>query len=62
MLVLGVYAGVVAVLMAATTVATGGIVSNANGVVAHAGWFKRLADVVMIVAGVGQRYLSLIIY
>jgi len=63
MLVLGVYAGTVAVLMAATTVATGvGIISNANRVMAHSGWLKRLAGVVMIVAGVGQLYLSLIVY
>lgn len=63
MLVLGVYAGVVAVLMAATTVATGvGIISNANRVMTHAGWLKRLAGVVMIVAGIGQLYLSLVVY
>jgi len=63
LLVLGVYAGVVAVLMAATTVATGvGIISNANRVMAHAGWLKRLAGVVMIIAGIGQLYLSVIVY
>lgn len=63
MLVLGVYAGVVAVLMAATTVATGvGIISNANRVMTHAGWLKRVAGVVMIIAGIGQLYLSLIVY
>ncbi|MFD1589371.1 cytochrome c biogenesis CcdA family protein [Halorientalis brevis] len=62
-LVLGVYAGVVAVLMAATTVATGvGIVSNANRVLTHAGWVKRLAGVVMVIAGGGQLYLSLVVY
>jgi len=63
LLVLGVYAGVVAVLMAATTVATGvGMISNANRVMAHAGWLKRLAGGVMVVAGVGQLYLSLLVY
>jgi cytochrome c-type biogenesis protein len=63
MLVLGAYAGVVAVLMAATTVATGvGIISNANRVITHAGWLRRLAGVVMIVAGIGQLYLSLVVY
>ncbi len=63
MLVLGVYAGVVAVLMAATTVATGvGIISNANRVMARARWLERLADVVMIVAGIGQLYRSVIVY
>jgi cytochrome c-type biogenesis protein len=62
-LVLGVYAGTVAVLMTATTVATGvGLVSNANRVMAHAGLLKRLAGVAMAVAGVGQLYLSLVVY
>lgn len=60
---LGVYAGVVALLMAATTVATGvGVVSNANRVMAHAGWVKRIAGAVMVVAGLGQLYLSLVVY
>ena len=58
-----VYAGTVAVLMAATTVATGvGLVSNANRVMAHAGLLKRVAGAVMVVAGVGQLYLSLVVY
>jgi cytochrome c-type biogenesis protein len=62
-LVLGVYAGVVAVLMAATTVATGvGMISNADRVMAHAGWLKRLAGTVMILAGFGQLYLSVVVY
>lgn len=62
-LVLGVYAGVVAVLMAATTVATGlGLVSNATRVMAHADKLQRLAGVVMIGAGIGQLYLSLVVY
>jgi len=63
LLVLSVYAGVVAVLMAATTVATGvGLVGNANRVMAHAGLLKRIAGAVMVVAGVGQLYLSLVVY
>jgi len=62
-LVLSVYAGTVAVLMAATTVATGvGLIGNANRVMAHAGALKRVAGAVMIVAGVGQLYLSLVVY
>jgi len=62
-IVLGVYAGVVAVLMAATTVATGvGLVGNANRVMAHAGTLKRVAGAVMILAGAGQLYLSLVVY
>jgi len=61
--VIGVYAGVVAALMAATTVATGiGLMSNANRVMAHAGTLKRLAGAVMILAGAGQLYLSLWVY
>lgn len=62
-LVLGVYGGVVAVLMAATTIATGvGLVGNANRVMAHAGTLKRVAGAVMILAGAGQLYLSLVVY
>jgi cytochrome c-type biogenesis protein len=62
-LVLSVYVGTVAVLMGATTVATGvGLISNANRVMAHAGLLKRLAGAVMVVAGVGQLYLSLVVY
>jgi len=62
-LVLSVYAGTVAVLMAATTVATGvGLIGNANRVMAHAGALKRVAGAVMVVAGVGQLYLSLVVY
>ena len=71
-LVLGVYAGCVAVLMAATTVATGvgtttvapglGIDGDTSRVMAHAGWLKRLAGAVMMIAGFGQLYLSLFVY
>ena len=63
LLLLSVYAGVVAVLMAATTVATGvGVIGNANRVMAHAGTLKRVAGAVMIAAGIGQLYLSLVVY
>ncbi|SDF42717.1 cytochrome c-type biogenesis protein [Halorubrum xinjiangense] len=63
LLVIAVYAGTVAVLMAATTVATGvGLVSNANRVMTHAGLLKRIAGAVMVVAGAGQLYLSLVVY
>ncbi|TKX76704.1 cytochrome C biogenesis protein, partial [Halorubrum sp. SD626R] len=62
-LIVGVYAGTVAVLMAATTVATGvGLVSNANRVMSHAGTLKRIAGAVMVIAGVGQLYLALVVY
>ena len=63
LLVIAVYAGTVAVLMAATTVATGvGLVSNANRMMTHAGLLKRIAGAVMVVAGAGQLYLSLVVY
>ena len=63
LLVLSVYAGTVAVLMAATTVATGvGLVSNANRAMNHAGTLKRIAGAVMVAAGIGQLYLSLVVY
>ena len=62
-LVLSVYGGTVAVLMAAATVATGvGLVSNANRVMAHTGTLKRIAGAVMILAGAGQLYLALVVY
>jgi cytochrome c-type biogenesis protein len=62
-LLLGVYAGVVAVLMVATTVATGvGLLSNAGRLVAYSGRLKQLAGVVMVFAGIGQLYLSLVVY
>ncbi|WP_096389860.1 cytochrome c biogenesis CcdA family protein [Halopenitus persicus] len=62
-LLLGVYAGVVAVLLVATTVATGmGLLTNAGRLMAYSGWLKRLAGVVMVIAGVGQLYLALVVY
>jgi cytochrome c-type biogenesis protein len=62
-LVLATYAGSVAALMVATTVATGmGLVTNASRLTAYSGWLKRLAGIVMIVAGIGQLYLALIVY
>ncbi|MFC6613477.1 cytochrome c biogenesis CcdA family protein [Halopenitus salinus] len=62
-LLLGVYAGVVAVLMVATTVATGvGLLSNAGRLVAYSARLKQLAGVVMVFAGIGQLYLSLVVY
>lgn len=62
-LILSVYAGTVAVLMAATTVATGvGLIGNANRVMAHAGALKRVAGAVMVAAGIGQLYLALVVY
>ena len=49
--------------MAVTTVATGvGIVGNATRVMAHADRLKRLAGLVMVVAGLGQLYLTFVVY
>jgi cytochrome c-type biogenesis protein len=62
-LVLSVYAGTVAVLMVATTVATGvGLLTEAGRALAYSGRLKRLAGAVMILAGVGQLYLALVVY
>jgi len=62
-LVLAVYAGVVAALMAATTILTGvGLVSHTNRIMAYSGHIKRFAGAVMILAGLGQLYLSLVVY
>ncbi|WP_066412189.1 cytochrome c biogenesis protein CcdA [Halorubrum aethiopicum] len=62
-LLLGTYAGVVAALMVATTVATGmGLLTNAGRIMAHSGTLKRVAGAVMVLAGVGQLYLALVVY
>ena len=57
------YAGVVAALLVATTVATGmGLLTNAGRLAAYSGQLKRLAGAVMVLAGVGQLYLALVVY
>jgi len=57
------YTGVVAALMAATTVATGvGLLSNAGRIAAHSARLKRVAGAVMALAGAGQLYLALVVY
>lgn len=62
-LVLAAYAGTVAVLMVAVTVATGvGLLTNAGRLTAYSGQLKRLAGVVMILAGIAQLYISLVVY
>ncbi|WP_049890054.1 cytochrome c biogenesis CcdA family protein [Natronorubrum sulfidifaciens] len=61
-LVLGTYIGSVVVLMISLTVATGmGLVASAGRLAAHSGALKRIAGVVMIIAGFGQLYLSIVI-
>jgi cytochrome c-type biogenesis protein len=61
--VLTAYAGTVAALMVSVTVATGmGLLSNPERFTAYSGQLKRLAGVVMILAGLGQLYLSLVVY
>ncbi|OYR58311.1 cytochrome c biogenesis protein CcdA [Halorubrum halodurans] len=63
LLLLGTYAGVVAVLMVATTVATGmGLLTNAGRIMTHSGTLKRIAGAVMVAAGIGQLYLALVVY
>ncbi|MFA9516265.1 cytochrome c biogenesis protein CcdA [Halopenitus sp. H-Gu1] len=62
-LLVATYAGVVAALMVATTVATGvGLLSNAGRIMAYSGRLKQLAGVVMVLAGIGQLYLALVVY
>ena len=62
-IILAAYAGTVALLMVAVTVATGvGLLTNAGRLAAYSGQLKRLAGVVMILAGIGQLYLSLVVY
>ncbi len=62
-LLVGIYAGTVAVLMVATTVATGvGVLTNAGRLMAYSGRLKQIAGVVMILAGLGQMYLALVVY
>jgi len=62
-IILAAYAGTVALLMVAVTVATGvGLLTNAGRLAAYSGRLKRLAGVVMILAGIGQLYLSLVVY
>ena len=57
------YAVTVAVLMVSVTVATGmGLLQNASRLTAYSGLLKRVAGIVMILAGLGQLYLSLVVY
>ena len=58
-LVVGTYAVTVALLMIAVTVATGmGLVASAGRFAAHSKTIKRVAGVVMILAGAGQLYVA----
>lgn len=58
---LGTYVGSVVVLMVSLTVATGmGLVAGAGRLTAYSGLLKRIAGVVMIVAGIGQLYLAVV--
>ena len=62
-LLVATYAGTVAVLMIATTIATGmGLLTNAGRLMAYSGRLKKLAGVVMILAGIGQLYLAVVVY
>jgi cytochrome c-type biogenesis protein len=62
-LLLVIYAGTVAVLMIATTVATGmSLLTNAGRLMTYSGRVKQLAGVVMVLAGIGQLYLAIVVY
>lgn len=61
-LVLGTYVGSIVLLMVSLTVATGmGLVASAGRLAAYSEHLERFAGVVMIVAGLGQLYLSVVI-
>ncbi|MCL7416772.1 MAG: cytochrome C biogenesis protein, partial [Halalkalicoccus sp.] len=61
-LVIGAYAGGVSLLMVAATVATGvGVALGTQRLVGYGDRLKRLAGVVMVVAGLGQFYLSVFV-
>lgn len=60
--VMGAYAGGVSLLMVAATVATGvGVAAGIERFVTYAPHLKRLAGAIMIVAGLGQLYLSVVV-
>ncbi|WP_122088092.1 cytochrome c biogenesis CcdA family protein [Halalkalicoccus subterraneus] len=61
-LVMGAYAAGVSLLMVATTVATGvGVALGTERFVGYGARLRRLAGVVMVVAGLGQLYLSVFV-
>ncbi|SDD98454.1 cytochrome c biogenesis CcdA family protein [Natrinema hispanicum] len=62
-ILLGTYVGSVVVLMISLTVATGmGLLASAGRLTAYSGLLKRIAGVVMIVAGLGQLYLAIVVF
>ncbi|WP_049923659.1 cytochrome c biogenesis CcdA family protein [Halopiger djelfimassiliensis] len=61
-LVVGAYVGTITLLMVSLTVATGmGLVASGGWIAAHTKTLERIAGVVMIAAGIGQLYLSIVI-
>lgn len=61
-LVVGTYVGTVSLLMVSLTVATGvGLVASGGWITAHTKTLERLAGAIMIVAGIGQLYLSIVV-
>lgn len=61
-LVVGAYAGGVSLLMVAATVATGvGVAAGTARLVGYGALLERLAGAVMVVAGLGQLYLSIVV-
>lgn len=61
-LVLATYVGSVVLLMVSLTVVTGmGLLANAGRLAAYGGTFKRVAGALMVLAGLGQLYLSIFV-
>lgn len=61
-LVIGAYAGGVSLLMVAATVATGvGLAAGTARLVGYGALLERLAGAVMVLAGLGQLYLSIVV-
>lgn len=62
-LLLSTYAGTVAALMVATTIATGmSLLTNAGRLMVYSGRLKQLAGAVMVLAGIGQLYLAIVVF
>jgi cytochrome c-type biogenesis protein len=58
-LVIGTYVGSVVLLMVSLTVATGmGLAAGAGRLAAYGGTLRRIAGIVMILAGIGQLYVA----
>ncbi|ELZ00577.1 cytochrome c biogenesis CcdA family protein [Natrialba asiatica] len=62
-LLVGTYVGTVTLLMVSLTVATGvGLIAGGGRLTAHTKLLERIAGAVMIIAGLGQLYLSIFVF